>query len=166
MRPAAPQPNLAMERASDCWLPIAMALGAAKSTMRTLNAFLFWLLILVLAVLNGGLREAVLIPNLGRSLAFVLSGLLLSACILAVAFTSVPRVSPLSTKDALSLGFFWLLLTLVFEFGFGLLVQGKSWSLMLEAYMFREGNIWPIVLAVTLLAPLLVTRAYKRVKQS
>ncbi|GAB2592166.1 hypothetical protein GCM10026986_20260 [Nitrincola alkalisediminis] len=39
-----------------------------------------------------------------------------------------------------------------FELSFGLW-QGKSWSVLLEAYTFKGGNIWPIVLAATLFAP-------------
>ena len=50
-------------------------------------------------------------------------------------------------------GVFWLFLTLVFEFGFGRLVQHKSWSEVLDAYTSEGGNIWPVVLLVTLLAP-------------
>jgi hypothetical protein len=45
----------------------------------------------------------------------------------------------------------------VFEFSFGL-GQGKSWPVMLEPYTFEGGNIWPVVLAVTALAPYLAAR--------
>lgn len=44
-----------------------------------------WLAILVLAVLNGFLREAVLLPRLGRTAAYLASGLVLSALIVLVA---------------------------------------------------------------------------------
>lgn len=50
-----------------------------------------------------------------------------------------------------------LALTLVFEFSFGLW-QGESWPVLLEAYSFKDGNIWPVVLAVTALAPYIATR--------
>jgi hypothetical protein len=55
-------------------------------------------------------------------------------------------------------GLIWLCLTLSFEFGFGLFVQERSWAEMLEAYTFKDGNIWPLVLVVTFLAPLLAAR--------
>lgn len=55
------------------------------------------------------------------------------------------------------IGFCWLILTLAFEFSFGLW-QGKSWQVLVEAYAFKEGNIWPVVLLVTVLAPYLAAR--------
>ena len=51
----------------------------------------------------------------------------------------------------------WLVLTVAFEFSFGLW-QGKSWPVLLEAYTFRGGNIWPVVLAVTVLAPYIAAK--------
>ena len=50
---------------------------------------------------------------------------------------------------------FWLMLTLVFEFSFGL-ARGLDWSQMLAAYTFKDGNLWPLCLLITLTAPWLV----------
>lgn len=126
--------------------------------MRWLKAAGIWLLILVLAMLNGGLREAALLPALGKPAALLLSGILLSLCIVVVALIFVPRLGRLRTGEALRLGLFWLALTLAFEFGFGRWIQGRPWRELLEAYTFRDGNIWPLVLVVTFFAPLLAVR--------
>lgn len=126
--------------------------------MFLLKAAALWLLILVCAVLNGGLREAVLLPNLGKPLALVFSGILLSLCIVAVSLLFVHSLGKMSDAQALKLGLFWLLLTLAFEFGFGRLVQHRSWQQLLEAYTFKDGNIWPLVLVVTFFAPLIAVR--------
>lgn len=126
--------------------------------MLALRSVASWLLILVLAMLNGALREAVLLPNLSKPVAFVLSGLLLSLAILIVA-VALARWLKLNTPSrCLSVGLLWLCLTLIFEFGFGGAVQGRTWGEMLEAYMFKDGNIWPLVLVVTLFAPLAAAR--------
>ncbi|TDT43994.1 hypothetical protein DES49_0093 [Halospina denitrificans] len=117
-----------------------------------LKAFTIWVGILVLAIANGALREAVLMPRLGIPAALVLSGLLLSALIIGVAYLSLPWLQIRRPMQFWAVGFGWLALTLVFEFAFGLW-QGKSWPVLLEAYTFKGGNIWPVVLAVTLLAP-------------
>lgn len=130
--------------------------------MRLLKALLIWLVLCVVAFVNGGLREALLLPLLGKPVAFLLSGALLSLCIVAVAALWVPRLGLLGTGQSLGVGLLWLLLTLAFEFGFGRFVQGKSWSQLLEAYTFRDGNIWPVVLAVTFLAPLVAVRFHQR----
>ncbi len=122
-----------------------------------LKALVIWAGILVLAMANGLLRESVLVPRLGTPAALVVSGLLLSALILCVAYLSLPWLKPGAPIQYWLVGFGWLALTLVFEFSFGLL-QGKSWPVMLEAYTFKGGNIWPVVLAVTALAPYFAAR--------
>jgi hypothetical protein len=118
------------------------------------KAFGVWLLILLCAVLNGALRERVLLRQLGTPVALGVSGVLLSLCIVVVAFVALPRLGVGGRAQALYVGALWLALTLAFEFGFGRLVQGRSWNELLEAYTFRDGNIWPLVLVVTFVAPL------------
>ena len=118
-----------------------------------LKATAVWALILVLAILNGALREAVLLPALGKPWGLTLSGLLLAACIVAVALACVPRIVRTGTVEPWRIGLRWLVLTLAFEFGFGRLVQGRSWDELLQAYTFADGNLWPLVLLVTAVAP-------------
>jgi hypothetical protein len=126
--------------------------------MLTLKATGVWLVILVCAVLNGGFREALLMPALGKPVALLLSGVLLSVAILAVSLLLVPALGRPSSSQCLYVGLLWLCLTLVFEFGFGRLVQHQSWRQLLEAYTFKDGDLWPLVLVVTLVAPLLAVR--------
>jgi hypothetical protein len=121
--------------------------------MPLLGSILTWLLILALAIANGTLRETVLIPALGRTAGLFLSGILLSCLIALVAYAFVRTCQPLTAAQGLLLGAIWLCLTVVFEFGFGSLVQHKSWGEMMDAYTFEDGNIWPVVLLVTFLAP-------------
>jgi len=130
--------------------------------MRVFKASLIWLVMLIFAVLNGALREAVLLPHLGKPVSFVISGALLSACIVVVALMLMPRVGPMESRDALYIGLFRVLLTLAFEFTFGRLVQHREWAELLDAYRFRDGNIWPVVLAVMLFAPLMAVRLRRR----
>lgn len=126
--------------------------------MRIVKALLIWLVILGAAFLNGGLRELVLVPSLGMPYALILSGVILSVCVLVIAVIAVPKLGPMTTHEALGIGVFWLLLTLLFEFGFGRLVQHKPWGELLEAYTFAGGNVWPIVLLVVVLAPVIAQR--------
>lgn len=123
----------------------------------TFRALTIWSGILVLAVFNGALREYILIPKLGTTAGNVISGVFLSALILFVGYISLPWIGARRPAELLGIGLGWVALTLVFEFSFGLW-RGKPWRSMLEAYLFREGNIWPVVLAVTALAPYLAAR--------
>ena len=123
-----------------------------------LKALVLWIAILFLAILNGTLREKLLVPAAGTFGGLITSGILLSACIVLVAFLAAPGYGPLSSSQLWLIGLFWLLLTLLFEFSFGRFIQHKDWEQLLQAYTFSGGNIWPIVLAVTLLSPWLAAR--------
>lgn len=126
--------------------------------MRTiLKALIIWICILTLAIANGLFREAVLLPAVGIPSAFILSGLLLSALIITVAWLSLPWLHLRSPGQVWLVGLGWLALTLAFEFSFGL-AQGKSWPAMLEAYTLEDGNLWPLVLAVTTCAPFIAAK--------
>jgi hypothetical protein len=129
--------------------------------MLVLKSVAVWLLILALAVLNGIFREAVLLPSLSKPVALVVSGLLLAACIIVVATVFARWLGLATARRGILMGCLWLGLTLVFEFSFGGLVQGKSGAEMLEAYAFKDGNIWLIVLMVTLFAPLIASRIHR-----
>ena len=123
-----------------------------------LKAFALWFAILALAMLNGVLREKALIPAMGSFGAFIASGLILSGCIFAVAYFGAPWYGRLSSASCFLLGLFWLVLTLGFEFGFGRFVQHKPWAELLEAYAFKGGNIWPVVLVAILISPWLMAK--------
>ncbi len=123
-----------------------------------LKALVLWLGILVLAILNGMLREKALIPAMGTFAGLIASGIVLSACIVLVAFLAAPWYGPLASPQVWLIGLFWLVLTLLFEFSFGRFVQHKDWAQLLQAYTFKGGNLWSVVLAVTLISPWLAAR--------
>ena len=122
------------------------------------KALAIWLCILMMAIANGMLREAVLIPVLGKVPGLILSGVLLSVLILAVSYWALPWFGVWPPARYIAIGFGWLLLTLIFEFCFGHFIQGKPWPQLLEAYTFKDGNIWPIVLLVTVMAPYIAAK--------
>ena len=122
------------------------------------KALAIWLCILMMAIANGMLREAVLISVLGKVPGLILSGVLLSVLILVVSYWALPWFGVWPPARYIAIGFGWLLLTLIFEFCFGHFIQGKPWPQLLEAYTFKDGNIWPIVLLVTVMAPYIAAK--------
>ncbi len=121
------------------------------------KALTIWFGILLLAVANGALREVIFLPRLGKTVALPLSGLLLVLLILLVTFCTFPWLQLDTLSQAMTVGLGWLALTLIFEFSFGR-YQGKSWSTLLAAYTFKDGNLWPVVLLVIAFAPYTVGR--------
>ncbi|MBN7795892.1 hypothetical protein [Parahaliea mediterranea] len=122
------------------------------ATGLALRALVAWLAIAALAIVNGLLREAILIPSLGDAPGLALSGILLCCIILALSYLLLPWLGARRPVQWLLIGISWLLLTLTFETAVGLL-QGKSLAVILENYDFKDGNIWPVVLLVTAAAP-------------
>ena len=118
----------------------------------------WWAVILAVAVFNGGVREKLLIPLLGPSTALVTSGLILAFLVLAIAWVAVPGFGRLRAADYWRMGVIWLVLTVAFEFGFGMLGRGQDLAELLQAYTFQGGNLWLLVLASTLVSPRLAAR--------
>ncbi len=123
-----------------------------------LRALLLWLLLMVLAIANGGFREALLTPRLGAPAAHVVSTLLLCLLIAVTSYTTIPWLAPPTPSAALALGTLWLVLTLAFEFGFGHYVVHKPWSELLADYNLLAGRVWILVPVTVFLAPLLAAR--------
>lgn len=116
------------------------------------SAVLSWLLLLVVMFTNGIARVAVLQPRLGEEPARRLATVLGIALVTAFAYGYVRRTGPRPAGDRLRVGAVWLLLTLAFEFGMGL-VSGRSWGEMVADYDLPRGRLWPLVLVAVFLAP-------------
>src|SRR5512134_350367 len=106
------------------------------------------------AIVNGALREGVLVPRMGENAAKRASTLLLTAAILALTWLLIGWIAPDSAGAALLIGGVWLLLTLGFEFLAGHYLFKDSWSDLLEEYDVLSGRIWIIIPIITLVAPL------------
>ena len=123
-----------------------------------LRTFIIWFALLVVAVANGGFREALLIPRFGPHTGHIVSTIMLCAGILIVTYLAVAWIHPGSPRDAIAIGLAWLALTLAFEFGFGR-ARGKAWAELLADYDVLKGRIWVLVLVTTAVAPYLAAQA-------
>lgn len=119
-----------------------------------LRALVIWFVLLILAVLNGGMRDTWLSPWLGDTVGRALSTLLLSSLILLATWMTISWIRPATMDDTLIVGSLWLALTVAFEFLVGHYGFGKPWADLLADYDLRRGRIWIVVLVVTFLAPL------------
>ena len=122
------------------------------------RALLIWLLIAVLANLNGALRQFVINPLSNEGAGHVISTLMLAGIVLLTTWLTIGWMRPSTAGEAWTIGAVWLLLTLAFEFGFGHFVFGKPWSVLLADYRLDQGRIWTLVPVITLLAPWLAGR--------
>lgn len=122
-----------------------------------LKAFAVWAAILAVAVLNGALRDFAVSPLLGAFAGRLASGVVLCACIVLAAWLAIPWFGAQSVARYWAVGTFWLLATLAFETGISM-AQGRDFRELFQAYTFESGNIWPLILVTTLVAPWLAAR--------
>ncbi|MFE8072240.1 hypothetical protein QQM79_14380 [Marinobacteraceae bacterium S3BR75-40.1] len=122
------------------------------------KSVLVWAGILVLAIANAAVRELVFSPWLGASVALPLSGLTLALLVWVVAWLSVPLFGAGNERVLMGVGVLWLVMTLGFDLGFGYFVSGRSWQEVLQVFDVSQGNLFTVVLLVTLVAPWLAGR--------
>jgi hypothetical protein len=114
---------------------------------------LAWLPMIAIAVANGAVREAWLLPRLGDLLARQISTVSLLG-LLAIYIGVVFKFWPLaSVRLALGVGVAWLALTLAFEFGLGYFVSHLTWRQMLAEYDLSSGRLWILVPIWVAVAP-------------
>lgn len=114
---------------------------------------LIWLMIVVIAIANGAVREKLLIPIIGSGISLPVSGLLLSLLIFIVAYVSVPYFGYGERNGYIAVGVLWFFLTLAFEFLFGHFIGGKPWADILQVFNIRSGDLFAIALITTLVSP-------------
>ncbi|MFN2125337.1 MAG: hypothetical protein ACK2UP_17705 [Candidatus Promineifilaceae bacterium] len=112
-----------------------------------------WLVLVLLAILNGIVRENVLLPQLGNAIALPLSGVSLSLLVLITAYVFIPVFGRPGRSGYIGIGLFWLLLTLSFEFLFGHYIIGTSWQDLAQVFNIMQGNLFTLVLIVTVASP-------------
>jgi len=120
------------------------------------RAAVIWFGIVLAAILNGTVRDLLLVPRLGDLVARAISCLTLTSAILLVTWISLPWIRPASMSDAWRIGLMWLAMTLIFEFGAGHYLFGTPWPSLLGDYNLLAGRLWVLVLIATLAAPALV----------
>jgi len=123
-----------------------------------LKCAIIWAAFIPIAILNGFFRERCLAPLIGKRFALPLSGVSCVALFFLLTWSALPWLGRLSRPRYLQIGLAWLGATVLFEFLFGRLVAGKSWGELLRNYDITTGNLWPLVLLVVAVSPLLAAR--------
>jgi hypothetical protein len=107
---------------------------------------LVWFLLAIVAIANGIIRQATYgksVSDLEAHQISTFTAILGSGAIvwLVSRFWSIE-----SASQAWRIGFLWLAMTIVFEFGFGHYIAGHSWGRLLADYNILEGRVWSLFL--------------------
>lgn len=122
-----------------------------------LTYFLAWFPLLILAILNGVVREVAYKKKMGDKAAHQLSTFTLILLFALYIYVVLLRFPPATAAEALWIGSLWVLLTLCFEFGFGR-YRGNSWKALLAEYNVLRGKVWVLIPLWVMVAPFLFYR--------
>lgn len=123
-----------------------------------LKYVLAWVPLVMIAMLNGSLREGLYgkyLSELQAHQVSTVSGVLLFGIYIWV-LVRIRR--PASSKQAINIGLIWLRLTVAFEFLFMHYVAGRSWDTLLHDYNIFDGRVWVVVLVWVTIAPYIFYR--------
>jgi len=119
-----------------------------------LYALGIWVIFLILAIVNAIVRESIYAPRLGEDLGHAVSSIIAIIYTLAITYWFIDRIkADVIGTDLLWIGVLWLILTVIFEFGFGHYIMGRSWDYLLADYNILKGRLWSLVLLTMLIAP-------------
>lgn len=121
---------------------------------------LLWFPMIIIAILNGALRQGIYVnflDNLEAHQLSVVSGILFFAIYIWI-ITRKWKIK--SSKESIQIGLIWLLMTIVFEFLFGHFVMGHSWEKLFYDYNILEGRLWMIVLIWITISPFIFYRMH------
>jgi hypothetical protein len=117
---------------------------------------LVWFLLAVVAIANGILRQSTYgkaVSELAAHQISTITAILASGAVVWV----VNRFWPIeSTSQACIIGACWLVMTVIFEFGFGHYVAGHSWERLFADYNVFEGRVWSFFLVWIAVLPFVV----------
>jgi hypothetical protein len=65
-----------------------------------------------------------------------------------------------NVRSAFKIGATWVVLTALFDFGFGHFVDGKPWAELLNDYNLADGRVWSLILVWIAVAPAVVRRLH------
>jgi hypothetical protein len=118
-----------------------------------LKYFLAWFGMMILAVLNGGLRDSLYKPHIGEIAAHQISTIIL-LIVFAVYFWLLASIWPIeSAVQAWMIGIMWLVMTIAFEIALGRFVAGNPWSRVVHDYNVLAGRVWVVIPLWTLIGP-------------
>jgi hypothetical protein len=133
------------------------AVRDASHTLHPWRVLGVWLVMIAAETVHGVLRQMLLVPLVGDLRARQIGVALGSAIILAIAWWLAGSVGARTVRAQLAVGVAWVVLTVAFELGLGMLL-GLSRERLLADYDPRAGGLMPLGLLVLALAPVFAAR--------
>lgn len=118
---------------------------------------LTWFLFIPIAIINGVLREKIYKRYTGELRAHQLSTITAALAFFMLVYTLLrDKIFSTSRIELLLIGILWVVMTVLFEFGFGRYVDKLSWEKLLTDYNIFKGRVWSLFLLIICFTPLLI----------
>jgi hypothetical protein len=114
---------------------------------------LAWFGIVILAIINGAIRELTYKPFVGDLAAHQISTVTLLILFAVYVWAIGEKWKIGSAKDAWIIGLLWFVMTVAFEFLFGHYVDGQPWPTLFHDYNILAGRVWVIILIAAFVGP-------------
>ena len=118
-----------------------------------LKYFLAWFPLVIFGLLNATIRQVVYARYVSELTAHQISTLTICVVVDIYAWVLSSIWNLQSPGQAIGVGLMWMMLTILFEFGFGRYVVGDSWASLLRDYDVLEGRVWGLFVLWVGLAP-------------
>lgn len=102
---------------------------------------LCWFILMIVAILNGMLRVLTFgrfMPEIRAHQLSTLTGIVFIGFSIMKIHQNYPIASG---REALKIGFIWLVMTILFEFGFGHYMLKRPWKQLLYDYRIDKGRL-------------------------
>jgi hypothetical protein len=123
-----------------------------------LEAFGIWLVLAISAIIVAIFRNGVLLPSFGEQTAHQIGTLIFLIVQFLIIYIFIKKINLKETRTVVSIGIFWLTLTILFEFLFGHYVIGHPWEKLFADYNIFRGRLWLLVLLNDLIAPIISSK--------
>ncbi len=120
-----------------------------------LSILIYWLPMVLIAFGNAALRQGILVRYVDDHRAHQWSTVTLMLFSFLYTLAVFHRMGITTAGQAWVTGVIWVILTILFEFGLGLLT-GKTMNELTEQYHIERGHLWGLFLIWLLLLPWLV----------
>ncbi|MBX7259130.1 MAG: hypothetical protein K1Y02_22400 [Candidatus Hydrogenedentes bacterium] len=117
----------------------------------------FWFLMLIVAILSGGLRTKLLLPRFGDLRAHQI-GTVFVCMIFTALIAWFVRATGLTPQQAVIVGPVWAAMTVAFETVMVRFWMKRPWADVFADYNLLKGRVWPLVLLTLMALPYIVSR--------
>ena len=122
-----------------------------------------WIVMMFAAIFNAIIREAVYGPFMDSLSAHQLSSVLGVILFGTITWLASSRWPMQTSIQAVIIGLIWVMLTVTFEFTFGMFVMNHPLNYLLHDYNLIAGRVWALVVVTISVLPILVYKFRRRI---